>query len=139
MSVVIQQSILGPEFAGPNAPVPTPVADLPGEQNRDSVRLYCQEGRKITVNTRRRVFSLLIPAVLAVLIACGVEEDTPASSPNDVPSRDSVGEPIADAVPRSTPPPATSSTELQEARIHSISVIVLESDPPQYTAQVGVI
>ncbi|MCH7738744.1 MAG: hypothetical protein IIC93_01190 [Chloroflexi bacterium] len=91
------------------------------------------------MNTRRRIISLLIPAVLAVLIACGVEEDAPASGPNDVPSGDTVGESTPDAVPGSTPIPATSTTELQEARIHSISVIVLESDPPQYTAQVRVI
>jgi hypothetical protein len=108
------------------------------------VRLYCQEGKEITMNNRRRVFSLLIPAVLAVLIACGVDEDAPSSAPptsapNSVPSEDTAVESTPDPAPRSTPLPATSSTELQEAEIHSISVIVLESDPPRYTAQVRVI
>ena len=84
--------------------------------------------------SRRRFLSLLLPLAALVAFACGVEEG-PASGPDS--GSDFVPRTTID--PNATPAPGDIRVVERDATIESISVIVLESDPPQYRADVTVV
>jgi len=81
------------------------------------------------------VWGLLLPVVALFVIACGAEEEAPAAEPDLAPRTGSTG----DASPDATQAPASFTVEERDAPISSISIIVMETDPPQYQADVTVV
>ncbi len=81
------------------------------------------------------IWGLLLPVAVLVILACGIEKETPAAGPDIAPRTGSTG----DVSPDATQAPASFTMELQDAPIESISIIVLETDPPQYRADVTVV
>ena len=73
---------------------------------------------------------LLVAAVALIVLACGVEERSPAAPD---------GAPRTDTSDEATQTPVSSHVEERDAPIESISIAVLESDPPQYLASVIVV
>ncbi len=73
---------------------------------------------------------LLLPVAALFAIACGVEE-APAAGPDLVPRTGVSGD--------ATRTPTSFTMEEQDAPIESISIIVLETDPPQYGEDVTVV